>query len=603
MQVRTVDAQPGMGYGGAASEARQRAELYDSSCATPTGNDSDSSSSAELGKVYVLGDSITEGAASLYESQMRSAGASDVKVSASGGGNLDNAGSTGTKSSGLDSIAADSDYIKDADTFIMAHGTNNMSHTRDANVVIKEAMAAIKATGTSAKVHWVDVAITDRGPSNYLPVIGAVNKAIHGNTGEGYSVISWAKEVDSEYDPTSDTGFLTHNAEYIGNDGIHLTPAGTGKLVETVVSASKGSGSSSSSSGSTGNACCDETTGAIQLAGDDNIEKTLNFFMQKGLSLAQAAGFVGNMMQESGMRPDIIQGGATADENYRMQNGVGFGLIQWTWTERQAPLQAKADSMNKSIIDIEVQLEYIWDELEAGYKHTLDALKNTDDPVEAAVIVHGPPWPGYEASADTPGFVREVRGGNAQEVYDKYEGMTPSGGSSSSSSANCGQGNKAKVNAEGFTWPADTFDDKDDLVGFPCVSDSFCGHHDQTPAFDIYYNSSFDKAEDRDVYAIRDGSIDRLGIRRGYSHCFDWQLVGDDDWWYWYGHNYQPEVENGESVSAGDVLGKIGPTECADQTPPHLHIDRGYPQGNSGGSKSSRDPGFVPIMQSLWEDI
>jgi Phage tail lysozyme len=75
---------------------------------------------------------------------------------------------------------------------------------------------------------------------------------------------------------------------------------------------------------------CDATTGgySVQLEGADNIEKVLNYFMAKGLTLAQAAGFVGNMMQESGVDPRKIQGGAIADDSYQMQNGVGFGLIQ-----------------------------------------------------------------------------------------------------------------------------------------------------------------------------------------------------------------------------------------------------------------------------------
>lgn len=382
VQVRTVDAQPGMGYGGAASEARQRAEFYDSSCATPTGNDS--SSSAELGKVYVLGDSITLGAASLYESQMRSAGASDVKVSASGGGNLDNAGSTGTKSSGLDSIAADSDYIKDADTFIMAHGTNNMSHTRDANVVIKEAMAAIKATGTSAKVHWVDVAITDRGPSNYQPVIGTVNKAIHGNTSEGYSVISWAKEVDSNYNPESDTGFLTHNNEYVQGDGIHLTATGNEALVQLVITSAQGSGGSSGSSGggssSGGGVCCDESSGGKSAFGsgvdgggcgdsgygngevsEANRQQIWAFFIENGLSEEATAGIMGNIHKETGgtFMPD-------ADNKigqYGGKVGVGcVGIVQWCFG-RIDGLADFAAERGKTWDCLGVQLEYIWYEM------------------------------------------------------------------------------------------------------------------------------------------------------------------------------------------------------------------------------------------------
>ena len=164
--------------------------------------------------------------------------------------------------------------------------------------------------------------------------------------------------------------------------------------------------------------CLDESSAtAVLLAGNDNTEKILNFFMQKGLNLAQAAGIVGNIMQESGLEPAIEQGGRIVDENYTPKNGVGFGLVQWTFTDRQAPLVAFTKEMGVSIIDLGGQLGFIWEELNGGYLTTLNGLRGTDDPVEAAVIFHD----GYERSADTASEVRTVRGGNAQEIYDKYK--------------------------------------------------------------------------------------------------------------------------------------------------------------------------------------
>ncbi len=197
---------------------------------------------------------------------------------------------------------------------------------------------------------------------------------------------------------------------------------------------------SATPSGGDGCSCSADGGGTVALEGKDNTEKILKFFMSKGLSLAQAAGFVGNMMQESGLNPAIIQGGKIADDSYKPQNGVGFGLVQWTFTSRQQPLVDLAKEKNKKITDLDLQLEYVWKEVNAGYKGTLDALKKTQDPVEAAVIVHGPPSPGYEASADSPEAVRSVRGGNAKKVYDKYKnsGMTPSQVSDTGSTSGCG---------------------------------------------------------------------------------------------------------------------------------------------------------------------
>lgn len=177
--------------------------------------------------------------------------------------------------------------------------------------------------------------------------------------------------------------------------------------------------------------CLDSTasSGLMQLAGNDNVEKILNFFMRKGLTLAQAAGIVGNMMQESGLNPAIIQGGGNADDSYVPQNGVGFGLVQWTFTGRQKPLVEHMKQMGVGITNLSGQLEFVWKELSGSYAHSLRAIKAATNPVDAAIAAHGPPSPGYEASADSPEKVRTVRGGNAQKVYDKYKDAPAMAGS------------------------------------------------------------------------------------------------------------------------------------------------------------------------------
>ncbi len=168
---------------------------------------------------------------------------------------------------------------------------------------------------------------------------------------------------------------------------------------------------------------CKNTHGvqAVQLSGNDNTEKILSFFMQKGLSLAQAAGFIGNMKQESGLNPAIEQGGRIVDDSYVPKNGVGFGLVQWTFDSRQKPLVEFTKQMGVGITDLGGQLGYVWQELNTGYQSTLAAVKATDDPIEAAVIIHDK----YEVSADSAAAVRSVRGGAAKEVYDKYKDAPP----------------------------------------------------------------------------------------------------------------------------------------------------------------------------------
>ena len=167
---------------------------------------------------------------------------------------------------------------------------------------------------------------------------------------------------------------------------------------------------------------CGDATSAkyVQLAGKDNTEKILNFFMRKGLTLAQSAGIVGNMIQESGLNPAIIQGGKIADDRYVLQSGVGFGLIQWTSGGRQQNFMKFMKELGVGVTDLSGQLEFVWKEMNDSYPKTVRALKAANNPVDAAIAVHGPPSPGYEASADSPEKVRTVRGGNAQKVHDKY---------------------------------------------------------------------------------------------------------------------------------------------------------------------------------------
>ena len=180
--------------------------------------------------------------------------------------------------------------------------------------------------------------------------------------------------------------------------------------------------------------CASETgSGLLTVSGKDNLEIILKFFMQKGLTLAQASGIAGNMAAESGLDPTIIQGGTHAQPGYTPQAGVGFGLVQWTSKGRQDKLvefiygdsSGQSTGLGVDITDINGQLNFAWKELSEDYTSTLTALKATDDPVEAAVIVHD----GYEKSADSQAQVVTNRGGNATKFYTTYADKDPLAGS------------------------------------------------------------------------------------------------------------------------------------------------------------------------------
>ena len=79
-----------------------------------------------------------------------------------------------------------------------------------------------------------------------------------------------------------------------------------------------------------------------------------DYLLDAGYSKVQAAGIIGNMWQESGVNPSRHE-----------SNGIGFGLVQWSFGRRQQ-LEAYAASKGKSASDIYVQLEFLVKELKEG---------------------------------------------------------------------------------------------------------------------------------------------------------------------------------------------------------------------------------------------
>lgn len=198
---------------------------------------------------------------------------------------------------------------------------------------------------------------------------------------------------------------------------------------------------------------CDTGTarGSLTLAGADKLEKVMNFLMREPLSLtvAQASGVVGNLMAESRLEPAIIQGGGMAQPGYIPVNGVGFGLAQWTFTDRQKPLlDHTTKTLGVPITDLGGQLSFIELELTGKYSSALAQLKATTDPVDAAVVFHKT----YEKSADSVEQIRRNRGGNAQGVYDKYKDAAPLAGSTAPDSMNNPGGSASTMSStNGYT--------------------------------------------------------------------------------------------------------------------------------------------------------
>jgi hypothetical protein len=99
------------------------------------------------------------------------------------------------------------------------------------------------------------------------------------------------------------------------------------------------------------------------------------FFVKKGLTPVQAAGVVGNLMQESNVNPRSNQGG-----------GPGRGIAQWSEGARWDSLVAFARRRHASPLALGTQLQYLWHELSTIPNYGLGELR-TAKSVPAATRV------------------------------------------------------------------------------------------------------------------------------------------------------------------------------------------------------------------------
>lgn len=114
------------------------------------------------------------------------------------------------------------------------------------------------------------------------------------------------------------------------------------------------------------------------------------YFRGKGLADCGTAGLMGDLYAESGLRPNNLQntfekklGLSDAEYTARVdsgayanfvRDGAGYGLAQWTYWSRKESLLNYAQAAGKSIGDLEMQLDFLWEELNKGYRGLVNTL-------------------------------------------------------------------------------------------------------------------------------------------------------------------------------------------------------------------------------------
>lgn len=157
-------------------------------------------------------------------------------------------------------------------------------------------------------------------------------------------------------------------------------------------------------------------TGALGLIGTtpawaaDNSKTAFNFLRGKGFTAAEAAGFVGNWIVESGADPIN-----PAAKQYG--GGPGRGIAQWEGSRRDA-LYAYANARGLSWSNLGLQLDFVWKELTSTEARAYSKVKATTSVSGAAVAVRTY----YERPSV---HADEARINAANLVYSRYTGSTP----------------------------------------------------------------------------------------------------------------------------------------------------------------------------------
>ena len=169
-------------------------------------------------------------------------------------------------------------------------------------------------------------------------------------------------------------------------------------------------------------------------------ERIWSYLKGQGLTDAGAAGLMGNLYAESGLRPNNLQnsyektlGYTDAAYTEAVDSGVyvnftgdsaGYGLAQWTYSTRKAALLAYAKKTGKSVGDLEMQLGFLMQEMSTSFKAVLNTLKSASTLRAAsdAVLLQ------FERPADKSESNKERRAKFGQTYLTKYGKTTAGGG-------------------------------------------------------------------------------------------------------------------------------------------------------------------------------
>jgi len=178
-------------------------------------------------------------------------------------------------------------------------------------------------------------------------------------------------------------------------------------------------------------------TGTPSTGTDADAKTIWNFLYGKIKNEYGVAGLMGNLYAESALRSNNLEQKYETKYGYTdttytaaVDNGsytnfvndsAGYGLAQWTYHTRKRSLLEYANSKNKSIGDLTMQLEFLYNEISASYKSVLTDLTNATSVLAASnsVLLK------FEQPANQGTTVQSQRASYGQKYYDKFATKKP----------------------------------------------------------------------------------------------------------------------------------------------------------------------------------
>ena len=540
-----------------AFNSTQRFELERSFYYDPTdcvGASSNAASTAGggtgTGKVFIIGDSISNGTSTQLTTALTEKGFSSVDIDAKDSRRLS---SGGTDLDGISVLEKDSARWKDASTIIIELGTNGTINPTN----IAAITALIKAGNPAAKVYWVNIGVNNAQRSSPIDFASLNNILTSGAAAGGYSVIDWASVV-------------TAHPEYISDIGVHpFTEAGRPSFASTVASAivSTAGEISTAPKQVTGGASCicensSETGG--NLSGTDTQQKAFNYFVSKGFTPQQSAGIIGNLYAESGVNPKRVQSTQSPEgdrDNITVDNSTGYGIAQWTYGARQQGLVDLARSRGLQIEgDLALQLDYLLKEVDESYGE----IRNQPDLSSSSKYF----MLKFENPQDQSAAAIAERESYGQQVLDLYGGGAVPDPSKLTATEGCNS-TGATGQAAGFVgFPLQTTKErmtklnggqfsngtmstsKHGYVAFDIMADP------DTPVVSILPGKVVSVSEDKCPGRLVSIFDETKGVTVSYLHMSISKTL----------------VKKGDAITAGQIIGYVGQGAEACGSA-HLHID------------------------------